>query len=68
MFATFPESASRPSPGFWVREGVGSGLILAGFAPSRPDEMEPAEVRVSQRCGAGRLLRWVFPTDIADAP
>jgi len=68
MFATIPATSARPLPGFWVREGFGAGLTLAGFAPSRPDELEPAEVRAGRSCGVGRLLRFVSPADIADAP
>jgi len=68
MFATFPASPALPSPGFWAREGFGGGLILAGFTPSRPQELEPAEVRTERRCGIGRLLRYIAPADIAGAP
>ena len=68
MFAPAPSGLTRPSLGFWVSEGVAPGLTLLGFTPPRPGEMEPGEVHEARRCGAGKLLRWVFPADIEDAP
>ena len=68
MFSSVPSIPARPSPGFWISEGLAPGLTLAGFAPPRPGELEPAEVHELRRCGVGRLLRWVFPADIEDAP
>lgn len=68
MFAPAPSGLTRPSLGFWVSEGVAPGLTLLGFTPPRPGELEPGEVHSEQGGHIGRLLRWVFPADIKDAP
>ncbi len=55
--------------GFWVSEGFGPGLALAGLTPARRDDL-PAEVHeVQAHCWCpGALLRWLRPADVADAP
>lgn len=65
-----PPSGDRPLPslGFWVSEGFGSGLTLAGVTPCEMSRCGPDEVHTEKAGRLGRLLRWVFPDDIAGAP
>lgn len=68
MFATVDSRPIRPSLGFWVSEGFAPGLTLAGYLPSRGDAAASDEVHVERGGHIGRLLRYVFPSDIADSP
>ncbi len=68
MFGHLPCDPPRPSHGFWISEGFAPGLSLIGVTPCEHGHGEPEEVHVEQGGRLGRLLRWVFPSDIADAP
>ena len=68
MFGPIPYDPPRPSLGFWVSEGFAPGLSLAGFTPCQAGRCGPDEVHVEQGGHVGRLLRFVFAADIADAP
>ena len=68
MFGPAPYDPPRPSLGFWVSEGFAPGLSLVGVTPRQVGDRAPDEVHVEQGGHVGRLLRFVFPSDIEDAP